>query len=373
MRSDLKKNKAPAKPHPQTTSPSPPANETLAARPPLPVMTTFEEAEALAVSQKDPFYLAAFLFQLWLSGLILRATAEYAEKKNPKDRSLQSGEAWQSFLETFPFAPKTGFGYLLTCLVRFCASDDSPGNLLRRALVPLSVERYAPGDSTAHPLPSPGQGLKCEGPPAHPLPSNGSGTKGEGHPSINPQPSTLNQQETIMRWCDWVDAAVHLRTHRHWHLAPGCFSPDPETRELAALGNAQRHIADLDARARLAWLMDFADAAEKYQDSPKWAGMGKAMSEDSDQVWLYADVDSLVIALWPLVKAHNWTYRDLLNVIRPGLKRPHAYPCDREQDFSAYCANVLGLRKQGKGVSAKNGKPAGHEIAARLFSPPPKA
>ncbi len=339
----------------QTPVQPPPANGKPAVRRRLPMMRSFDDAEALAVSQNDPFYLAAFLFQIWLSGLVLRATAEYAEKKNPKERSLQSGEAWRSFLELFPFAPKKGFDYLLTCLARFAATDDAPGNSLRRALVPLSIERYPAADS---------------------LSSTTLNSQPPGLRSSSEGGSTINQTEarlTIMRWCDWVDAAVHLRTHRHWHLAPGCFSPDPETRELAALGNAQRHIASLDARARLCWLWDFANAAEKYKDSPKWAAMGKAMSDDSDKLWLYADVDSLVISLWPLVNAHNWTYRDLLNVVRPGLKRPNAYPCEREQDFSAYCANVLGLRKQGKGVSAKNGKPAGHEIAARLFSPPPRS
>jgi hypothetical protein len=29
------------------------------------------------------------------------------------------------------------------------------------------------------------------------------------------------------------------------------------------------------------------------------------------------DLDTVVIALWPMVSPHNWTYLDLLNVIRP--------------------------------------------------------
>src|SRR2546427_8472953 len=56
--------------------------------------------------------------------------------------------------------------------------------------------------------------------------------------------------ETIRRWCDWLDAAVHLQTHRRWHLAPACFDPDPEKRYLAALGNAQRNIARLTVAPR---------------------------------------------------------------------------------------------------------------------------
>jgi len=62
-------------------------------------MTGFDDAEALYAAEKDPFYIAAFLVQSWLGGLLLHAVAEYAEKKNPKQRSLQSGEAWRSFAD----------------------------------------------------------------------------------------------------------------------------------------------------------------------------------------------------------------------------------------------------------------------------------
>ena len=86
------------------------------------------------------------MIQCWLGGLTLHAAAEYAEKKNPKDRSLQTGQAWRAFLEMFPFTEAKGFRYLLSCLFRFCASDDSPGNSLRRALIPLSIEHHCTGD-----------------------------------------------------------------------------------------------------------------------------------------------------------------------------------------------------------------------------------
>lgn len=78
----------------------------------------------------------------------------------------------------------------------------------------------------------------------------------------------------------------------------------------------------LDERAQACWLADFATSAEHYQNSPKWSTLGKAMADDSNRQWQYQDVDTLVIALWPLVKAYNWTYRDLLNVIRAALVRP---------------------------------------------------
>jgi hypothetical protein len=66
-----------------------------------------------------------------------------------------------------------------------------------------------------------------------------------------------------------------------------------------------------------------------------------------------------------LVKAYNWTYRDLLRTLRPALKRPGAYPADTEHDFSSYVTTVLGLRKSTKGASIPNPSAAlpGTEVA----------
>ena len=44
-------------------------------------MRTPEEAEVLYQREKEPFYLAAFMIQTWLGGLVQRAAGEYAEKK----------------------------------------------------------------------------------------------------------------------------------------------------------------------------------------------------------------------------------------------------------------------------------------------------
>jgi len=319
-------------------------------------MKNFEDAAALSEKENDPFYLAAFMIQCWLGGLALNAAAEYAEKKNPKDRSLQSGQAWRAFLEMFPFTEAKGFRYLLSCLFRFSASDDSPGNVLRRALIPLSIEHHSTGDFFG---PKTTQLLRTD----------------TLHSLVSIQHSQLNQlsRHTILRWCDWLDATVHLQTHHRWHTVPACFDPDPEKRELAALGSAQRQLARLSDRAKACWLSDFTSAAERYKDSPKWATVGKAMSDDSDCLWPYPDVDTAVISLWPLVTRYNWTYRDLLNVLRSLNSQPpatnpfHRYPCDREQDLAAYCITALGLRKTGKGQSAKTGRPAGYDVAQKLF------
>ena len=312
-------------------------NQTVPRR--LPLMKSVADATALCEKEKDGFYLTAFAAQCWLGDLVVRAAAEYAGNKDPKERQLQSGQAWQGFLKLFGQAEDKDFPVLLSHLFRFAEHDDPLANLLRLALHPLSVEHDCTGDyfgpKTLDVAKHPKEGLQLA-------------------------------RRSIARWCDWLDALIHFQTHQHWHLAPACFDPDPDKRELAALGTSQRHLAHLDEAARTRWLWHFSEAAERFKDSPKWPTLGKAMSAEADRLWQYADVDTLVISLWPLVKEYNWTYRDLLNVIRPGVKRPEAYPCTSEQDFTAYCANVLGMRKTGRGVTAPDGRPKGYEIAWQL-------
>jgi hypothetical protein len=206
----------------------------------LPFLRNFEDSEAVFKQEHDPFYLAAFLIQCWLGVLVTRAAGQYAENKNPKDRSLQTGESWRSLGEFFDLKPDRPCHYLLSCLFRFSAADDSPVNSLRHALVPLTIEHRTTGDYF------------------------GPTTALNADPQLKTKDSKLKTDDasrrTIVRWCDWLDAEIHLRTHRRWHESPACFDPDPETRYLAALGNAQRHLAKLDGRAKACWLADFATA-----------------------------------------------------------------------------------------------------------------
>lgn len=91
------------------------------------------------------------------------------------------------------------------------------------------------------------------------------------------------------------------------------------------------------------------------------------MASESTRHWNYQDLDTAVISIWPLVKKHNWTYRDLMEFLTSQKLHSKSYPCEREQDLAAYCSNVLGLRKSGQGKTAVNGRPAGYEVAVRLF------
>ncbi len=52
----------------------------------LPLLRNFEQAEALAVQEQDPFYLAAFLIQCWLGELVMRAAAANTPGKQKPER-----------------------------------------------------------------------------------------------------------------------------------------------------------------------------------------------------------------------------------------------------------------------------------------------
>ena len=66
----------------------------------LPQMKTAENALELCSLEQDHFYLSAFTIQIWLGRVIASITAEYAQKKDPRTRALQSGQTWRIFLET---------------------------------------------------------------------------------------------------------------------------------------------------------------------------------------------------------------------------------------------------------------------------------
>src|SRR2546423_876354 len=112
----MKNKKSRSTPRRSEVKAGPPRHSTLAPAP-VPFMRNFEDAAALFEQSKDPFYLAAFLIQCWLGDLVQRSAAQYAENKNPKDRSLQSGEAWRSLREFFTLPADDPEGKSVECRV----------------------------------------------------------------------------------------------------------------------------------------------------------------------------------------------------------------------------------------------------------------
>src|SRR6185436_5517101 len=112
-------------------------------------------------------------------------------------------EAWRQLCEIFPNSLANSqlstinsqLPFLISCFHRFCESDQSPVNSLRRAYLPLSIELNL--ESTS------------------PLSSDGRGIKGEGAETLNPglrsaatsrSIGKLSSLNFLVRWCSWLDA-----------------------------------------------------------------------------------------------------------------------------------------------------------------------
>ena len=307
-------------------------------RGPLPLMKTIDDAVAICEHEHDNFYVTAFMVEAWLGELTVRTMAESAEKKTALDRHLQTGDASLLFQETFGRAKDAEFPHLFECLLRFMEYDDVQSRTLRSAFGLLATE-HAP--------------MQC---PVLHLPATSSAIS----------TGIQYMRSLCSRLCEWLDAVVHCETHQFYYHSPVSFDPDPEKRELSSLGVLQRHYAELDDFCKAWWQWHHGEAAERFKNSPKWKTVGAAMASDQTRHQSYPEIDELVICLWPLLKKHNWTYRDLLNVTRSVAKRPTVYPLAEDRELATYCPNVLGLRKGGQGTTAANGKPAGFDVAMRL-------
>jgi hypothetical protein len=314
-----------------------------ASRGPLPLMKSLEDAVALCEKEQDNFYVTAFLIEAWLGELTMQTVAEYAEKKSASDRRLQTGEAHRLFQEVFGHVTDKEFPHVFQCICRFAEYDDPQSAMILGAFAALN----------------------CEHPP-------------DTWPRVEAPLSCAQiieviqwMRQTVARLCEWLDAVNHRSTHRHYHLSPVSFHPDPHRRELATLGVNQRCYAYLSGFGKAWWEWHHSEAADRFKDSPKWPTVGKAMASDKTRRQKRPELDEAVICLWPLLKRHNWTYRDLLNVVIEVLPKHEDGPLDREHDLATYCNNVLGLRKQGEGSTTKDGKPPGYDAAMRLCGQKP--
>jgi hypothetical protein len=308
-------------------------------RSPLQFMKTMDDALEVCARKNDNFYLTAFMIEAWLGDVTLQTVAQYAERKSAKNRKLQQGLAAECFASAFGHVSAAEFHHVFSSLLRFAEYDDAQSRTLLDAYWVMSLE--------------------------HPH---------ESWPRLTP-PMDAQQiaraiafmRGIVHRLCEWVEAIIHAQTHYFSHHAPVAFDPDPENRELAILGVQQRHFPGMSEFQKAWWEWHHGEAADRLTDPSKWSMVGKAMTDDSITHQSYPALDDCIIRLWPLVRRHHWTYRDLMNVIRSVAPGPLRYPCEREQDLATYCNNVLGLRKRSKqGRSDPNGTPPGYEVARAM-------
>ncbi len=283
-------------------------------------MTSIEHARALSQQEKDGFFLQAFGMQSWLSQLEAQAAAEYREPSVRRVRVMQTSQAQRGFLQTFGPTRGVEFSDLLENLYRFTEHEHRLSGLLFRGLVPLSIEHESSGDFLEPRTPD---------------------------PSRRPREAMALLWQSLERWCDWLDAVIHLRTHaqRQWAAKAPTESPGRAPGQLLGSGKAVPQPAS-------------------------WNGtMPEAFMAQANGHWPCQELDETVISLWPLLKRHNWTHGDLLNVLRDLLRRPEVWPCQKEAILAAYCADNLGLHKVGRGETSKGNRPAGYEVALRLCPP----
>jgi hypothetical protein len=301
----------------------------------LPFMKTAKHALALCRRTGDDFYLNVFNIECWLGKLACETVVEYAEKKSAGDRRLQTGEARRIFAKVFNEAADRDFPALFEHLTRFAQDDGPYGRVVRQGYWAMAKEAQ---------FPPPSRLLSCD----------------------DIRTGIRLQRRFVDRLCDWLEAITHWRIHAHYYVSPVGFDVDPDKRELAVIGWQQRHFSKLDSVSKTYWEWHHSQAAQRFANSDKWVTVGEAMSSQETKYHAYPVVDRLVISLWPLVKKHGWTYRDLLNVIWAITAHDKRYPRRREQELATYCNNVLGLRKDRTGKTSRDGKPEGWKVAIRL-------
>jgi len=282
------------------------------------------------------------LIHAWVSQLMLEASGLYVSRQNARSMPMQTGQALLGFLQIFGNVKDEELHRLIQSLHRFTESDDPLAVVLFKALVNLSTEHDSHGDFV---------GVRA--------------------PDITERPrsAAIWMRESLERWCDWIDSVIHLQTHSQWHLAPECFDPDPAKREATTRAINQRYLAQMRRLGMADWRSQASDTTQVCKEMPAWQMLPPPAISQPQRPWPHPELDEAIITLWPLVKRHNWSYTDLLSVLRDLVDSTDAYPSQNESNLATYCTRALHLRKAWLGKTAKMDRPVGYVVALRLCPP----
>jgi hypothetical protein len=331
---------------------------------PFPIFATREEAQAYSKQVGDAYFEIAYCIEWALNDCAKKMRDQYAAtpKTAPKPK-MQTGLVRALLCPENSKAPPESYAVLLKASIRFASEETGQGHNLRLALNRFDCERQfeveAIGQQVRKFVAS--KGLSLRHPPEDLLTQIALG-------------NADNAERVLLRLCDWLESRLHFVTHRAWYNCPDSFSDDPDTRHLADLGMAERCLAKMSERDSEIFhcLLDRA-AAKHGNDMKKWAIIGKVHHDPEPRIWTHPKVDRLLIAVWPLVLRHNWTYPDLLKVTRKLLSDDgHHYPLDTAHNLKVHCRMTCGLTKTAKGKSSDD-FPAGWPVAERLFSHLPES
>src|SRR5258706_15623676 len=241
---------------------------------PLPHMEKYEDALALTEKEHDHFYIAAFRLNDWLANLLIEGFTRLAPDKRQPCGAPQTGQAWRGFLEIFGGISDQDFVHVMRVIHRYIRHADPLPELLLRAHAGVALEHRLAADYTGR------RSLhvaRAKGPAA-----------------------VLLMRRNAERWCDWLDATIHLETHGHCQLLRT--RPDLDLkRQIVAFGE------------RLCWLPTPDLSADPMRPE--------------SQCWSHREIDTLLIALQPVARRNQWTCGELLKVVRTLASDPLQYPC----------------------------------------------
>ena len=300
------------------------------------IRSSMSETEFFFNRDNEAFSLDSMLIHAWLGELLADAATRYAKRNTAQRPPMQEGHAQAGFLKIFGNPDGNELHRLLQSFYRFTQCDDPLAAILFRALQALTLEHEAFGDFI--------------GPRAPDI-------------SDRPQHTAKWMSESLERWCEWIDAVIHLQTHSQWHLAPEFFESKDAKQELAPWVPRPISSVRFGAAGRTNW--------NRFKDWPIWQLLPQAAISRPQRPWPHPELDEAILTIWPLVKRHNWTFADLRNVLGDLLITQDAYPLLAERNLAMYCMNVLRLRKTTQGKTAKDQRPVGYELAIRICPPVP--
>src|SRR5262249_35014623 len=156
-------------------------------------------------------------------------------------------------------------------MYRFTSCDDPLAAILLRALDALSAEHDSANDFSGHRAPD------------------------FSEYSLRPRDAMRWMRESLDRWCEWVDAYIHLQTHAQWHLAPECFTPDPEKRERTARFVKQHRLEQFRSAMSSAWQCNRSETARFYRELPLWQIMPQTPLTEPQRPWPHPELDEALI------------------------------------------------------------------------------
>lgn len=293
----------------------------------------------------ENFSFDSLMIHAWLSQLLEEAVGVYANRKHSRLNGMQTGQAQRGFLRIFGNPGDAELHRVIQNMYRFTSCDDPLAAILLRALDALSAEHDSADDFSGRRAPD------------------------FSEFSLRPRDATLWMRQSLDRWCEWVDAYIHLQTHSQWHLAPEFFNPDPEKRQQTASAMKQHRLEQFRTAISTNWQCNRSETTQFYRELPLWLILPQATLTEPQRPWPHPELDEALIVLWPLIKRHHWTYSDLLNVLGDLLDCSDNCICETERNLAIYCHNTLRLRKIGHGRPSKEGRPEGYVVAVKLVPP----